>query len=206
MDYTMLKLAAASITMTEERKQRVVERCKTQMKHSGKELNMHTKNCHIFSRKPAAVLAVVVICLSLSAAALAAAEKGRGFFRDIADWRGAIVGTSYEQATDEVWMNASVNDGQLTVLAVFSEPGKAPYREAETLGIAEYQIVDADGRPVQEGSTASAEIVNGQAAIDIQLDGMGSGKYRLVVTALYTEKKADQPLTIHGSWECTFTL
>ena len=59
------------ITMTEERKQRVVERCKTQMKHSGKELNMHTKNCHIFSRKPAAVLAVVVICLSLSAAALA---------------------------------------------------------------------------------------------------------------------------------------
>ena len=149
---------------------------------------------------------MVVICLSLSAAALAAAEEGRGFFRDIADWRGAIVGTSYEQAADEVRMNASVNDGQLTVLAAFSEPGKAPYREAETLGIAEYQIVDADGRPVQEGSTVSAEIVNGQAAIDIQLDGMGSGKYRLVVTALYTEKKADQPLTIHGSWECTFTL
>ena len=206
MDYTMLKLAAASITMTEERKQRVVERCKTQMKHSGKELNMHTKNCHIFSRKPAAVLAVVVICLSLSAVALAAAEKGQGFFRDIADWRGAIVGTSYEQATDEIQMDASVNNGQMTVVTVFSERGKALYNEAEKLGIAEYQIVGADGRSVQEGSTASVVIVNGQAAIDIQLDGLGIGNYKLVVTALYTEKKADQALTIHGSWECAFTL
>ena len=166
---------------------------------------MHRKNHHLFAGKPAAVLAVV-ICLSLSAAALAATETGQGFFRDIADWRGAIVGTSYEQATDEIRMNASVNNGQLTVLAVFSEPGKAPYNEAEKLGIAEYQIVGADGRPVQEGSTASVVIVNGQAAIDIQLDGLGIGNYKLVVTALYTEKKADQALTIHGSWECTFTL
>ena len=34
---------------------------------------------------------------------------------------------------------------------------------------------------------------------------VASGSYTLLVTAFVSEKKADQPLKISGSWECAFT-
>jgi hypothetical protein len=58
---------------------------------------------------------------------------------------------------------------------------------------------------VAEGAAESTEIVNGQAAVNIKLDGIDRGSYKLIVTAFVTEKKADQPLNISGAWECAFT-
>ena len=115
------------------------------------------------------------------------------------------MGTAYEQATDEIRMDVSVNGDDLTVLAAFADPQKAPYSEAETLGIAAYRIVDGNGKTVAKGAAGSAGIVNGQAAIGIRLDGIDSGNYTLAVTAFVAEKKADQPLNISGDWECAFT-
>ena len=161
------------------------------------------RNC-IF-RKSAVVFAVLAICLSLSVTALATTDIMQGFFRDITDYCGAVVGTSYEQATDEIAVAAAVNGSELTVLATFEDPQMFPYRETEKLGIAAYKIVDADGNVVKEGAAESAEVSNGQATVNIQLNDIDSGSYKLIVTAFVSEKKADQPLKISGSWEYAFT-
>ena len=205
MDYEKLKSAAETITMPEEVKRRIVRKCKTQISDSRKEIVMKTNKNNTFMRKPAAVFVAVALCLSLSVTALAATGVLQGFFQDITDYRGAVVGTSYEQATDEISMDVTVNGDELTVMATFANPQMAPYSEAEKLGIAAYQVVDANGKVVAEGAAESTEIVNGQAAVNIKLDGIDRGSYKLIVTAFVTEKKADQPLNISGAWECAFT-
>lgn len=205
MDYEKLKSAAETITMPEEVKSRIIRNCKTQISNSRKEIIMKTNKNNTFFRKPAAVFVAVALCLSLSVTALAAKGVLQGFFQDITDYRGAVVGTSYEHAADEIAMNVTVNGDELTVLATFADPQMVPYVYAERLGIAAYSIVDTNGKVVKEGAAESIEVVNGQAAVSIQLDGIDSGSYKLIVTAFVSEKKADQPLNINGNWECAFT-
>lgn len=206
MEFENLQYAAKRITMPEEMKRRIARNCKKQIVNTMEEYTMNNRKCNSIFRKPAAVFAIVAVCLSLSATALAATGVLQGFFRDITDFTGAIVGTSYEQATDEIDMDATANGDELTVLATFAEPDKFPYREAELLGIAEYKIINADGKVIKEGATdQSAPVENGYAAIVINVNDIESGSYKLVVNAFVSEKKADQPLTINGIWECVFT-
>lgn len=201
MEYEKLKSAAEAITMPEEMKQRIVRNCKTQISDSGKESLMKHNN---FLRKPVAILIAFALCIGLSITAVAAPDILRGYFRDLTNWQGAVVGTSYEQATDEISVNVTVNGKELTVLATFSVPQELPYREVEKLGIAAFQIVDAKDRIIKEGTADTVEVINGQAAIKIQLNDMESGCYKLIVTAFVDEKKADQPMNINGRWECAF--
>lgn len=166
---------------------------------------MKTNRNNTFFRKPAALFVAVALCLSLSVTALATTGVLTGYFRDITNWNGAVVGTAYEQATDEINMSVTVNGGELTALATFSIPREFPYREIEKLGIAAYRIVDANGKIVKEGAAESTEVINGQTAVSIKLDDIDSGSYKLIVTAFVGEKKAEQPLNLNGNWECAFT-
>ena len=201
MEYGKLKIAAENIAMPDDMKCRIVRNCRAQIMDSGKETTMRK----IHFRKPIAICAVLVICLSLAVAAMAAPGTVKGYFRDVKDWRGAVVGTSYEQATDEIHMSVTANAEELTVLATFADPQMAPYKYVERLGITEYKIVDAKGNTVEKSTAESAEIRNGQAVIKIPLDDIGGGTYKLVVTAFVAEAKAEQPLPLHGHWETEFT-
>ena len=205
MEYITLKSAAETITMPTEMKQRIAENCKTQISNARKDTPMKTNKNLTFFGKSAVSFAALAVCLTLTVTALAGSDSVKGFFRDITNWQGAIVGTSYEQATDEIGMTATVSGDALTVLAAFADPQAIPYKYAETLGIAAYSILDANGKVVIEGSAAPVEIVNGQAAIHLPLDDLGNGTYKLAVTAFVSEKKADQPLNLNGSWESAFT-
>lgn len=205
MDYKQLKSAAEIIAMPDEMKRRIVRNCKTQISDSKKEIIMKGKKNNMFIRKPAAVLIAVALCITLSVTAVATSGVLMGYFRDITNWQGAVVGTSYEQATDEISMNVTVNGDEMTVLAAFSDPQMAPYVYVERLGIAAYRIVGTNGKVVKKGTAESSEIVNGQAAVNIRLDDLDSGSYKMIVTAFVGEKKAEQPLNINGNWECTFT-
>lgn len=205
MEFENLKSAAQEITMPEEMKRRIAHNCKNQLVNTMEEHTMKNRKNNSFFKKPAAVFAALAVCLSISVTALAATGTLRGFFRDITNWQGAVVGTSYEQATDEIDVNVSGNGEELTVLATFVDPQIFPYREVEMLGIAEYCIVDTNGKTVSEGAAESVEVVNGCAAVSIQLDDLDNGSYRLMISAFVGEKKAEQPLNINGNWECEFS-
>lgn len=167
---------------------------------------MKTNQKKTMFRKPAAALAALVILLSLAVTAVAAPGILKGQFRDIKDWRGAVVGTAYDQATNEIAVSVTVNGNVLTVHAAIADPRMAPYVYAERMGIAQYRIESEKGKTVQKGSADPVETANGTAAITIPLDGLESGSYNLILTAFYiSENKGDQPLNIYGNWECTFT-
>lgn len=203
MKYEMLKTAAEAITIPEEMKCRIAEHCRTQVSDTRKERTM--KYNTVF-KKRTVILVALALCLALSVTVLGVTGVLDGFFRDITDFRGAIVGTSYEQATDEIDVKVAVNGDVLTVLAVFVDPQMVPYREAELLRIAEYKIVNTDGKVVKEGTeTDASEVIDGQVTVAIPLTDLADGDYTLIVSGFVTEKKADQPLPLNGSWICTFT-
>ena len=49
-----------------------------------------------------------------------------------------------------------------------------------------------------------AEVVDGKATIKLSLDRLPRGSYKLLISEMISEKKADQPLTLSGNWECEF--
>ena len=48
-------------------------------------------------------------------------------------------------------------------------------------------------------------LIFNRAVIDIPLDDIDEGTYKLVVTVFVAEAKAEQPLPLHGHWEAEFT-
>lgn len=205
MEMENLRSAAEKITLSEDKKRRILHNCETHIVNIGEEYTMYNRKTTSVFKKSAAVFAALAVCLSLSVTALASTDALRGYFHDITNFFGAVFGTSYEQATDEIHMVATVNGEELIVRATFLKPGEFPYREAELLGVAEYRIIDAAGKVLQKGIADPTPVVNGQSAIVIGLKDMETGSYTLSIGAFVAEKKADRPLTIHGSWECTFT-
>ena len=154
-------------------------------------------------KRPAAVFAALAICLSLSVSAMAAAGMLKGFFQDIKRPDGAAVGTTYEQATDEIAIELNVNDDVLVVETSFT--GEAPFI-AEELGLGDYQIVDGNGKVVKEGaSTGYAEIIDGHATMKIYMNDLADGSYKLIINSFIATAKADQPLIVNGNWVCNFT-
>lgn len=159
------------------------------------------------------VCAVMVICLSLAACGASensptAPESTKGYFRDITNVWGTVVDTSYEHATNEISVSVNTDDDQLSVLVTFIDPTIPPYSETELISIADYRILDQDGKNVKEGSTEAAEVVDGQAIINIDLNGLASNNYTLVVSAFEAwELPGDvSTLTLKGGWSIDFSL
>ena len=200
MDCEKLKNAVKKIEMSDEMKARVIKNCQLKTEEN----IMKRNKTNSLSKKPI-LAAAAALCLCF---ALAAAAGSRcGFFKDIKNWKGAVVGTQYEQASDEIEVTVISEGKELTVCASMLNPASAPYSELETLGIDGYQITDASGDVVVDGErTDFFEISDGEAKVKIPLDGISDGEYKLLITAFIGGKKADQPLRISGSWECAFSI
>ncbi len=156
----------------------------------------------------ATVAAAVALCLGLGGVtAMAASGKLEGFFADVTRWDGAVVGTTYEQATEEIEVSASVSGDSIVVDAVLLKAEKAPYAHVEGFGVQKYQIVDAKGDVVAEGiSSEAVGITDGKVSVELPLDEFESGNYTLIITEFVGTAKADQDLPIKGYWECKFEL
>ena len=145
------------------------------------------------------------VILILAALLLCGAAAAGGRFKDVVRWDGAVTGTVYEQATEELRMEARMEQGELTVQVRFLAPDDMPYAELDTLRLGEYQVVDAAGEVVAQGEGCDpAVIADGMAELRLPLAELPGGSYRLQVSGFVGEKQADQPLPILGAWECGF--
>lgn len=152
----------------------------------------------------AAATLAVCVCLT-GVTALATTGKLNGFFKDIKSWTGAVIGTTYEQATDEIQLSVVEVSEDLTVEVSMVDPEKAPYSSFEMFGIENYKIVDTNGNTVVEGETSEMkEVIDGKVSINIALDTLAEGNYELIVSEMVGSSKADQPLVISGTWEAEF--
>ncbi len=169
--------------------------------------NMKTNKTIPFRRKSAAMAASLALFICVSATTvLAATGILQGFFGDIFGANGAVIGTSYSQATDEVALTVTNVTDAITVEMELAYPNQAPYSELEMLGIESYTIVDVNGNVITEGTTTEmAPIVDGKVSVNISVDNISEGNYKLIISELVGGKKADQPLVLSGNWECKFT-
>ena len=187
------------IEMPKDMQRRIIENC---------HLETEKKRMNKMFKRPMVAAASFALCVCLTGVtALAATGKLEGFFRDIKRWNGAVVGTSYEQATDEIDMKVVNITDELSVEVTMLEPNTAPYSFLEMFGINEYKIVDENGNTVMENEVIEMSVMeNDNVTLKIPLNTISEGKYTLVVSELIGSAKADQPLVISGIWECEFSF
>ena len=197
-----LKQSVEKIGMSDEMQNRIIRNCRISAVHKTEEITMKNRGNFNF-KKVVSIAAVIALCLCASVAAV----NHFGAFKDVTNWTGAVVGTEYVQATDEIEVNTVAQQGVLTITAAFLSPDTAPYSEEEAFRVGNYQIVDATGNVIVDGEGDDfVEIVDGEAVMTISLDGIDNGDYKLVISSFVGSKKADQPLKISGNWECSFTV
>lgn len=206
MEMQRLAEKVKEINMPDEMRERIISRC---YQTSNLEMENQTmkKRTNTFFRRTTAVAASLVLCLCITGiTALAASGQLKGFFKDIKNWQGAVVGTAYEQATDELEVAILDSSEELTVLVTMVNPKVAPYIAIQELGVESYEILDASGKVVMKGEpTAMEKVVDGQATIIVPAKEIGSGAYKLVIRAFVGGAKAEQPLTMSGIWEVEFS-
>ncbi len=197
MVYKDLKKSVEEIKMPDEMKNRIIENCYSQA-YSREEYVMKNTNKGFKSMLP--LVAVIVICVISVSAVVANHLRG---FKDVTKGT-AVVGTVFDEATQMVKLDAEVNDN-LIVSAEFVDYTKPPYIYQEVIDINIYKIIDSSGIVVAEGSAKStSEFKTGKVTFEIPLDEISNGEYKLVINEFVGSKKADQPLPIKGTWECSF--
>lgn len=232
MERTLLKEEIKDVTMPDEMKARILENCRNaglkkenidmkMMDIEGKaamdnsvvetERMVQNKTRTASARKwprIATVAAAVALCLGLGGVTvMAGSGKLEGFFADVTRWDGAVVGTTYEQATEEIEVSVAVNGDSLIVDAVFLKAGEAPYAFMDSVGVQAYSIVNAEGETLVEGtSNEKAGITDGKVSCKLPLDELESGNYKLIITEFVGSAKAEQDLPIKGYWVCEFSL
>lgn len=185
------------IQMPKDMQQRIIEKCY---------IETEKKRMNKMFKKPMVAVASFAVCVCLmGVTALAATGKLEGYFRDIKRWDGAVIGTAYEQATDEVEMNIIEVSDKLVVEITMVNFKEAPYSFFEMFGIKNYKIVDANGKVIVENENLEmSAIANNKVLVNVPLDDVGNGEYTLIVSELVGGSKADQPLGLDGTWECSF--
>ena len=185
------------IEMPKDMQQRIIKKCY---------IETEKKNMNKMFKKPMVAVASFTLCVCLmGVTALAAAGKLEGYFRDIRRWDGAVIGTAYEQATDEVEVNIIEVSDKLVVEITMVKPKEAPYSFFEMFGIKNYKIVDANGKvTVENENLEMSAIANNKVLVNVPLDGIANGEYTLIVSELVGSSKAEQPLGLSGTWECSF--
>lgn len=151
-------------------------------------------------RKPVLIAAILMIFICAAAAGMGT----RGFFRDIRNPLGAITGTEYLEATHEISVQAALSGSSLSVRTEFLNPGAFPWKEAESLSIGSFKILDAAGKTLFKGGNSDPfPVENGCTAIEIPLEKISGTPHTIVIESFVTHKKADQPLSVKGMWEYT---
>lgn len=169
-----------------------------------------------------AAAATVLLCAgSVCFCIPSIAASVEGFYKDIVRWwDGAIVGTEYENATQEIQIEASpavAENGKLVIplTVTFLEMGKKEpyiYLVDGEIALGDYQIIDVSGTEIYSapGQQEAIGILEDGTAVFLQpvgIETLSKGtKYTLVIDSIYGLQKAEQPLKLKGHWECEFTV
>lgn len=180
MDFYGIRDAVEKLHMPEDMRRRIAANTCQRKEHTMKKRY----------RKPAVIAAVLTLCLCLPIGTMAAGRTGH--FKDILGWNNAVIGTTYENATEEILVTAARQQDTLVITAVLLKPDSFPYREIETLSIGAYTLNGA----AQE-ATDPVSLQNGTAVFRIPCT---EEPEQLEITSFVGHKKAEQPLPIKGSW------
>ena len=159
------------------------------------------------------IAAVVTLCIMT----VVCANPIKGFFKDIMRWDGAIVGTEYINATNDLKITASEmrSENGNTILSLeiaFENKNEAPFSFIQEIAIADFKILDRDSKEILVVSESIEESVkgtikDGKVLIDLPIGEAKlntNDKYFIVIDSIHGLAKAEQSLKINGTWKCEF--
>ena len=166
-------------------------------------------------KKTVAAAAVALVCV-FAVGSTTFADSIKGMFKDIVRFDGAVTGSEYVNATDEVTITAgevTVADAEVfvPVAITFVNPGTVPFSVIELVELDAFEILDADGDVVVSEKDANAVCsVNGGVAnlsLGVEAGKLVAGEtYTLVIECFDGCSKADAPLAVKGEWVCAFEV
>ena len=144
------------------------------------------------------------------------ADGIKGMFKDIIRFDGAVTGSEYVNATDEVRVTA----GEVTMVntevfipveITFLNLGTVPFSAIELIEVDEFEILNTNGEVVVSEKEANVvcSVNNGAANLSLSVEAgklVAGETYTLVLERFEGLKKADAPLAVKGAWECTFEV
>jgi len=166
-------------------------------------------------KKTVAAAAVVLVCV-LAVGNTTFADSIKGMFKDIKRFDGAVTGSEYVNATDEVRITAgevTVTDTEVYVPVeiTFLKLEAAPFKYIEWVEVDAFEILNADGEVVvsEEEANVVCSVNNGCANLPLSVEAgklVAGETYTLVIENFDGCKKADAPLAVKGEWECIFEV
>ena len=170
----------------------------------------------ITAKRTLAIAAVLALCL-VTVCMTPLASSIRGFFSDIIRFDGAITGTQYENATNDIKVDVleiiSENGNVIIPLELsFENPTEAPFPYIQEVAVSEYKIVDSNNKEIIKTNLSAEDgdkgsVADGKVLVNLSIDDVkfSSGEeYTIVIDKMYGLSKADAPLHITGTWSCKF--
>ena len=167
-------------------------------------------------KRTLAIAAVLALCL-VTICMTPFASSIRGFFSDIIRFDGAITGTQYENATNDIKVDVleltSENGNVIIPLDLtFENPTEAPFPYIQEVAVSEYKIFDNNNKEIIKTKLSAEDgdkgtVSAGKVLVNLSLNDakLKSGKeYTIVIEKMYGLSKADAPLHITGTWKCSF--
>ena len=158
----------------------------------------------------AAAVALVLTFGLLTAGAITYADSIRGAFSDGTRFDGAVIGTEYHDATEEIEVTAETVGDTVIVNARFLYPADAPYAFISQLSLKNVTLTDSSGaKLLTVGETEITPITNGSVSIAIPMGTVSLSpheSYTLSFDTAVGHAKAEQPLPMSGNWSCTVTV
>ena len=158
----------------------------------------------------AAAVALVLTFGLLTTGAVTYADSIRGAFSDVTRFDGAVVGTEYHDATEEIEVTAEAVGDTVIVNARFLYPADAPYAFISELSLKNVTLTDSSGAKLMfTAETEKAVIDNGTVSISIPTGSLQLSpetEYTLTFDTAVGHAKAEQPLPMSGNWSCSFAV
>lgn len=212
------------ISELENKLRKHAETTKSVMRHPF-DLNEEIKNMEVHTmskpkitmKRTLAIVAVLALCI-VTVTMTPLAKSIKGFFSDIVRFDGAVTGTKYENATEEIEVRisevTSEENGNTVVRLdlTFENPTEAPFPYIQELSVSEYKILDSNNREIIKTKLSAEDgdkgtVSEGKVSVNLSLNDakLKSGEeYTIVIEKMYGHSKADTPLHITGRWECEF--
>ena len=158
-------------------------------------------------------LATTAAVLAICAVTVVSANSLKGYFKDVKNITGAVTGTEYLNATNDIKIDfVETTDEYITLDLTFVNPNEAPFAYIEEIAVNEYKILDKNAEEVLSVNwdlehSIVTKIKNGEVLIELPLKDIpsnSSDSYTLKIDTIYGLSKADQPLKITGDWKCEF--
>lgn len=183
-----------------------------------KNMEVHTMSKpKITMKRTLAIAAVLALCI-ITVTMTPLANSIKGFFSDIVRFDGAVTGTKYENATNDIKVDVlelTFENGNVIIPLdlTFENPTEAPFPYIQEVAVSEYKILDKNNKEViktkvsaedgNKGTVSKDKVVVNLSLNDAKLKS--GEEYTIVIDKMYGLSKADAPLHITGTWECSFT-